>query len=153
VLIAERPVPTIAAAARAVSDCLLLAPPSSALDVEIFRHDPNARATAPGEVLFDSGEAGQEIFIVTRGQIELRLPDGDVVEVVGPGGLFGEMALVDGSPRTATATALSAAEVVPISRARFTYLAQNTPYFAVEVMRIMARRLRRMNQARGGKSA
>jgi CRP/FNR family transcriptional regulator, cyclic AMP receptor protein len=149
--IAEQCIPRTAAAPRAVTSCLRLVPPSNVLDADLFRHDPNARPVAPGESLFEFGEAGQEMFVVTRGHIELRLPNGEAIEVVGPGGLFGEMALVDGSPRAATATAISTAEVVPLSPARFSYLVQNTPYFALELMRVMARRLRRMNEAVAGK--
>lgn len=148
--IAEQCIPRTAAAPRAVRSCLRLVPPSSVLDADLFTHDPNARPVAQGETLFAFGEAGQEMFVVTRGRIELRLPNDDVIEVVGPGGLFGEMALVDGSLRSVTATAISAAEVVPLSRARFSYLVQNTPYFAFELMRVMARRLRRMNEAGAG---
>jgi CRP/FNR family transcriptional regulator, cyclic AMP receptor protein len=121
------------------------------LDVDLFRQDPNARPMVQGEELFAFGDAGHEMFVVTRGQIELRLPGGEPIEVVGPGGLLGEMALIDGSPRTATATALSPAEIVPLSRARFAYLTQNTPYFALALMGVMARRLRRMNEARARK--
>jgi CRP/FNR family transcriptional regulator, cyclic AMP receptor protein len=149
--IAEQCIPRTASTPRAVTSCLRLVPPSSALDVDLFRHDPNARPVVQGETLFEFGETGQEMFVVTHGHIEMRLPHGEAIEVVGPGGLFGEMALVDGSPRAATATAISAAEVVPISRARFSYLVQNTPYFALELMRVMARRLRRMNEIGAGK--
>jgi len=115
------------------------------LDIELFRQDPNLRPVAPGEALFSYGEIGDEMFVLTEGQVELRAPDQGLLEIVGPGGMFGEMALVDGSPRAASATAISPAKVVPISRERFLYLTQNTPYFALEVMRLMARRLRNMD--------
>ncbi len=65
---------------------------------------------------------------------------------MGPGAIFGEMVLVDNSPRSATAIARTDCRVVPISEKRFQFLIQETPYFAIQVMQIMATRLRRMNE-------
>jgi CRP-like cAMP-binding protein len=90
------------------------------------------------------------MFVVTRGLVELRLPDSDAVEVVGPGGLFGQTALADSGPCAATATAISAAELVPLSRARFSSLVQNTSHFALELVRT-TRRSRRMGEPNAGK--
>lgn len=63
-----------------------------------------------------------------------------------PGGILGEMAVLgDGRARSATATTTVESELVPISQERFTFLVQQTPFFAVEVMRVLADRLRAMN--------
>jgi CRP/FNR family cyclic AMP-dependent transcriptional regulator len=115
-------------------------------DAEVFRQDPNLRSVGVGDVLFAYGDLGDEMYVVVEGQIELTSPQQGVLEVVGPGGMFGEMALVERTPRVAAATATSPGKVVPISPTRFSYLAQNTPYFALEVIRVMARRLRRMDE-------
>jgi CRP-like cAMP-binding protein len=58
------------------------------------------------------------------------------------GGIFGELAIVDGAPRSLSATAATDCDVVRIDEKRFRYLVQETPYFAQEVMRVMAERLR-----------
>jgi len=59
--------------------------------------------------------------------------------------VFGEMALIDGSPRSATAIAAEASEVAPIDQAAFTHLVRHDPEFALRVMRILAGRIRQMN--------
>jgi len=68
------------------------------------------------------------------------------VETVEEGGLLGEMSLVDDRERSASAVALVDCELVPIDEKRFLFLVQETPFFALEVMRTMARRLRAMNE-------
>lgn len=65
------------------------------------------------------------------------------LDSLGPGGVFGEMALIDKSPRTATVRARSDCRVVPIDEARFMNHVHRTPFFAIQVMRIMNERLRR----------
>ncbi|HEU5100134.1 MAG TPA: Crp/Fnr family transcriptional regulator [Roseiflexaceae bacterium] len=63
--------------------------------------------------------------------------------MAGPGGIVGEMALIDDRPRSATAVAATDCRLVPIDERRFTFLVQQTPMFALAVMRVMAERLRR----------
>ena len=65
------------------------------------------------------------------------------LEEVGPGTIFGEMALIDLGPRSASAVAVTDCELVSIEKRRFWFLVQETPYFAETVMRVMAERLRR----------
>jgi CRP-like cAMP-binding protein len=55
------------------------------------------------------------------------------------------MALIDHSPRSASARAKTDCQLVPIDEARFKYMIQQTPFFAIEVMRVITRRLRHMN--------
>ena len=68
-----------------------------------------------------------------------------VLEQAGPGYIVGELALVDNSPRSATVTAVTDCEVIPIDRRGFTFMIQNTPFFALHVMGVLADRLRGMN--------
>jgi CRP-like cAMP-binding protein len=67
------------------------------------------------------------------------------VETVGEGGIIGEMGLIDRGPRSATAIAKTDCKLVPLNEQRFTFMVQETPNFALQVMRIMADRLRRMD--------
>lgn len=97
---------------------------------------------APGEVVFDKGDKGDTMYVVRSGEVEIVI-DGNVVETLSSGGIFGEMALIDGSPRAATARAKTASEVAPITEKTFLFLVHETPFFAVAVMRTMASRLRR----------
>ena len=84
------------------------------------------------------------MYVVRDGSVTLSIGD-QVVETVGPGGLFGEMAVIDREPRSATAIAESDVTLVSIDKRRFWFLVQETPYFAEIVMRVMAQRLRRQS--------
>lgn len=97
------------------------------------------------DTVFRQGDARTFMFVVNEGEVEIKIGD-KVLEVVGPGGIFGEMAMIDGSPRTATAIARTDCKLVPIDAKRFEFLVQQTPHFAIEVMRVLAGRLRRVNQ-------
>ena len=71
--------------------------------------------------------------------------NGNVVEEVGPGSVFGEMALIERAPRVATARAVTSCRMVRVDERRFRFLVQQHPLFALPIMRVMASRLRRMN--------
>ena len=66
-----------------------------------------------------------------------------MIETIEAGGVFGEMALVENRPRSATATVKSDAKLVPIDRNRFMFLVQQTPFFALQLLTIVTERLRR----------
>ena len=70
-----------------------------------------------------------------------------VLETLPQYSIFGEMALIDANPRSATAVAASDVKLVPVNEKQFLFLISNTPHFALNVMRIMARRLRAMNKS------
>jgi len=100
----------------------------------------------PGQVIFSAGDAGREMFIVRAGSVDLRIGD-TLLETVGQGGIFGEMALVDPAPRSATAVAGPDCALVLVDVAAFNDLVRRVPGLALEVMRVMAGRLRRTNPA------
>ncbi len=110
----------------------------------LFRFAKDFKSVAAGEAIFKAGEIGDLMYSVKEGEVDV-LVGGRVVETVGPGGILGEMALIDRQPRSATAVAKTDCTLVPINEERFKYLIQQTPYFAIEVMRVMARRLRQMD--------
>jgi CRP/FNR family transcriptional regulator, cyclic AMP receptor protein len=100
---------------------------------------------APGQVLFNKGDAAHTLYVVKSG--ELQILDGNTVfETVGAGGIIGEMALVDGGVRSAQVRAIRPSEVVPVDERRFLFMVQQTPFFALRVMRVMSGRLRAMNE-------
>jgi CRP/FNR family transcriptional regulator, cyclic AMP receptor protein len=115
-------------------------------EISFFRNATDIRTLATGEVLFREGDAGDLMFAVVEGVIELSV-EGRTVDSVGPGQIIGEMALIDKSPRSATAVAHGDARVAPVDRKRFVYLVQEHPTFALQVMEIMAERLRKANNA------
>ena len=111
----------------------------------VFRGADSVRTVPPGTVIFEEGAAGQEMFGVIDGEVELRLSDGRVLTVA-PDGTFGEMALVDASPRMATAVAVTETTLAVIDRQRFLFLVGETPSFALQVMSSLAERLRGMQE-------
>ncbi len=99
----------------------------------------------PGQVVFSAGERGREMFIVRTGTVDLKIDD-TVIETVGQGGVFGELALVDPAPRSATAVAGPACTLVMVEEHSFNDLLRRVPGLGLEIMRVMARRLRRANR-------
>ena len=110
--------------------------------INIFKHSKDAIPVEAGTILFREGDAGAEMFAVVEGEIDL-VRDGTTIETVGEGGIFGELALVDTAIRGASAQARTAARVVRVDKSQFTFLVQEHPTFALQVMALMAERLRK----------
>ncbi|CAN5651071.1 Crp/Fnr family transcriptional regulator [soil metagenome] len=110
--------------------------------LDIFRDAPNARAVPAGEPVFRRGEPGDVMYVVLEGLIEVSI-DGHPVERLEPGSIFGEMALVDASPRSADAIAAFDSSLAPVDQAWFVYMIKRSPQFGLHVMSVMANRLRR----------
>ena len=104
-----------------------------------------ARDYKAGDVIFREGDVAQELFIIQSGEVEIRLGN-RVLEKLPQYGIFGEMALIDAAPRSASAVAASDVKLVSVSEKQFLFLISNTPHFALNVMRVMARRLRVTNK-------
>jgi len=111
--------------------------------IELFRHNDEYLSFEAGDVVFREGDHGDRMFTVIEGEIDILVGD-HVIDTTGPGGLLGEMAVIDTQPRSATAIARTAAKLVPIDQRRFLFLVQQTPFFAVQVMQMMAARHRRL---------
>jgi len=113
----------------------------------LFGDDTEGETLSAGEALFQKGDPAKAFYVVKSG--ELQVLDGNhVFETVGPGGIVGEMALVDGGPRSAAVRATAPSVVIPIDQKRFLFMVQQTPFFAVRVMTVMSQRLRAMNEHR-----
>jgi CRP/FNR family cyclic AMP-dependent transcriptional regulator len=115
----------------------------AAIDFQLLANAGFPPATfKPGEVIFAEGDKGDKMYVIRSGEVEIER-HGKVVEKLSHGGIFGEMALIDGSPRAATARAATPCEVAPITEKSFLFLVHETPFFAIAVMRTLAERLRR----------
>lgn len=99
---------------------------------------------AAGDRIFVQDDDGSCMYVVRSGKVNITT-FGTVLESIGPNGVFGEMALIDGSPRSATAVASEPTEVAPIDRAAFAHLVRQDPDFALRVMRVLTARIRQMN--------
>jgi CRP/FNR family transcriptional regulator, cyclic AMP receptor protein len=102
----------------------------------------DSRPYAQGDVIFAAGDAAKCMYVVAEGEVDVVI-GGQLMETLGPAGVFGEMALITHEPRSATARARTACRLVEIPEGRFMYLVQETPNFALEVMRVLTARLRR----------
>lgn len=94
-------------------------------------------------MIFEEGSAGQEMFGVIEGQVELRLHNGSTI-TVGADETFDEMALVDATMRSATATAVLDTKLAVIDKRRFLFLVGETPTLALQVTASLAEKLRAM---------
>jgi CRP/FNR family cyclic AMP-dependent transcriptional regulator len=99
-----------------------------------------------GEVIFKEGDAATEFFVIQRGKVEIRIGN-RLLGTLSDHDIFGEMALIDTAPRSATAIAATDVKLVPVGEKQFLFLVSRTPYFALKIMRVLARRLRAQNSA------
>ena len=111
----------------------------------LFEHAADAKDFASGTTIFSAGDAPDFLYVVLEGQVDLII-NGNLVETVEKGGIFGEMALIEKDDRVATAVVRTDAQLVPVDEGRFLFLVQQTPNFALHVMRVLSDRLRRMDK-------
>lgn len=97
-----------------------------------------------GEKIFAENDPGDRMYVVMEGKVDIVVGD-TVVETVGLHGIFGELALIDNAPRSATARAAKPAEVAVITETSFLDLVSENPAFSLYVMRQLAKRIRTMN--------
>jgi len=88
---------------------------------ELFRQESNTVQLVPGDFLFREGDKGEKMYVVLEGEMDIVLGD-FVLETTGPGALVGEMAMIDNSPRTASAVAKTSCRLAEIDRRRFHFL-------------------------------
>jgi CRP/FNR family transcriptional regulator len=104
-----------------------------------------------GATLFAEGEQGDTLYIVLEGKVKIgrRATDGreNMLSVMGPSDMFGELSLFDPGPRTATATVVTDARLASLAHAALRPWITNRPEIAEQLLRVLARRLRRTNDA------
>jgi CRP/FNR family transcriptional regulator, cyclic AMP receptor protein len=104
-----------------------------------------------GEAVFTEGEQGDTLFIVLSGKVKIgrRAADGreNMLSVMGPSDMFGELSLFDPGPRTATATVVTEARLASLAHSSLRPWIKDRPEIAEQLLRVLARRLRRTNDA------
>ena len=107
------------------------------------------RRFGPGQVIFHHGDPGGLLYIISRGKVKIShsTPDGQeaLLAILGAGDFFGELALLDNSPRSATAESIEATETLTLHREDFRRYLSNNPNFAMHVLQTMAKHIRRLN--------
>ncbi|PZO37526.1 MAG: cyclic nucleotide-binding protein [Pseudanabaena frigida] len=112
--------------------------------IDLFKNDKNFVIIPAGQVIFEKGGVADRMYAIVEGEVEISI-DGKLFDVSGAGGIVGEMALISSSPRSATAIARTECKLVPVDEKRFTFLVQQTPNFAINVMKIMTERIRKLD--------
>ena len=112
--------------------------------VELYQKPPSPKQFIAGEMIFSEGDIGEVIYGVMDGEVEMWV-NGKVVETIKKGDVFGEGALVHlDFKRASTAVAKTDCQLAFLDREHFLFAIQQTPMFALEVMRSYSDRLRRL---------
>lgn len=129
------------------------APLFSALDDEAARSLRNSMVALKlnkGQTLFKEGEEGDRLYVVVHGKIKLGRSSSDgrenLLSILGPGEMFGELSLFDPEPRTSTATAVTDARLVSLAHDAVIGLLSSNPQTSLELLRRLAQRLRKSNE-------
>ncbi len=104
------------------------------------------RSYKAGDIIFQQGDKAEELYVIQSGTVEIRLGN-RLLDRLSDRSIFGEMALIDNAPRSASAVAATDVKLVPVGEKQFLFLVSRTPHFALNVMRALARRLRATNAA------
>ena len=112
---------------------------------ELLLYQTDVLVLPAGETLFSEGDPGDTMYVVVSGTANVLIR-GKLVETAQSGTIFGEMAIIDNSPRAATVVAREDCNLIAINANRFSALTRDMPDFALHVMRAMADRLRRVGR-------
>lgn len=112
--------------------------------LNLFKNAEELLYFEAGETIFSEGDTGDRMYVVINGEVEVHVGD-ELFDTEGPGDLVGEMALIDAKPRSATALAKTDCQLAPVNEKHFLFMVQQTPFFALHVMRVLVDRLRRMD--------
>ena len=119
-------------------------------DLEKVQQTARELTFGPGEVIFKEGDAGDGLYVVKDGLVQISANvsanERRVLSRVAPGDIFGEMAIIDKAPRSATASAEIATSVYFIPSADFLKMLEQVPILALTLLRDVSRRLREFNQ-------
>jgi CRP-like cAMP-binding protein len=103
-----------------------------------------ARTFQPGEMIFSEFEPGDTFYLIQTGRVELVKVIGDIektLDILQPSEMFGEMAILENSPRSATAIALDTVKVLEFNRQNFEILMMGNPQIALKLLRMFAKRI------------
>jgi CRP/FNR family transcriptional regulator, cyclic AMP receptor protein len=117
-------------------------------ELSMFGNSEDTKKYPLGHIFFSVGDKRDVMYVVLSGTVEIVVGD-RVVATVGPGEVFGEMAMIDHLARSATARAGTDVEAASIDQRQFLYLVSTHPSFSIEVMSLLAERVRILNKLLG----
>lgn len=136
-------------ARRALGRCILFAGLEPG-QIDVVATGLRTRRFRRGEVLFHQGDPGDSLFVIAAGSVKVVLPsesgDEAILSTLRPGGFLGELALLDGAPRSATVVALERTETLILPRARFRALVAAEPALRDALLAGLAGELRRLTE-------
>ncbi|MET4698654.1 CRP/FNR family cyclic AMP-dependent transcriptional regulator [Constrictibacter sp. MBR-5] len=122
----------------------------SPAEIERLVSFSHARAYGAGEVIFEKGSPGQGLMAVLSGRVRISSPSPEgreiVLNIIHPGQIFGEIALLDGKERTADATAMEACELLILERRDFVPFLEKHPDICLRLIAVLCERLRRTTE-------
>lgn len=122
----------------------------SPADLKPLLEPPDLRSFRQGQLIFQRGDPGDGLYAVVSGRVRVFIEDGDgneaVVAIRGPGDVLGEMSLLDGMPRSASASAQEAVKAVRITPQRFESWLMEHPRAAYALLQELARRVRQATE-------
>lgn len=137
-------------------DVVRTAPLFTALDdasAVSLRASMDSVKIAKGSILFAEGDEGDHLYVIVEGKVKLGTSSGDgrenLLSILGPGEMFGELSLFDPNPRTSTATAVTDAKLLSLGQAKLIPWLADHPPVALHLLASLAQRLRRTNEAVG----
>lgn len=108
---------------------------------------------AKGSILFKEGDEGEHLYVIIDGKLKLGTSSGDgrenLLSILGPGEMFGELSLFDPGPRTSTATAVTDAKLLSLSHEKVIPWLKQNPEVSLQLLTRLSQRLRRTNEAVG----
>jgi CRP-like cAMP-binding protein len=106
-----------------------------------------------GTILFAEGDGGDQLYVIAEGKLKLGTSSGDgrenLLSILGPGEMFGELSLFDPGPRTSTATAVTDAKLLSLGQEKLLPWLVENPKVSLQLLARLAQRLRRTNEAVG----
>jgi CRP-like cAMP-binding protein len=114
------------------------------VDLELSGFSRFARSFQPGEMIFSEFEPGDAFYLIQAGRVELVKIIGDIektLDILQPSDMFGEMAILENSPRSATAIALDTVKVLEFNRQNFEILMMGNPQIALKLLRMFTKRI------------
>jgi CRP/FNR family transcriptional regulator, cyclic AMP receptor protein len=121
--------------------------PLSAADLERLGQRLRKRRYGRSETIFATGDPGTSLCLIASGRVKLALTSAEgreaILDLLGPGDVFGELALLDGDPRSADAVAIEPTELLLLARDEFLRFLDERPKVAVAMLSVLSRRLRR----------
>jgi CRP-like cAMP-binding protein len=122
-------------------------------DALSLRANMDSVKIAKGSVLFAEGDEGDHLYVIVEGKLKLGTSSGDgrenLLSILGPGEMFGELSLFDPGPRTSTATAVTDAKLLSLGQEKLIPWLATNPNVSLQLLARLAQRLRRTNEAVG----